>query len=474
MPGAMFITDVLKLLKTKYQALIVDAETFFEEFEDVYLVYDKELARTREVNKQLDMIIAFKKEHGYYPTIKDQDDTKQYVSELQNIRFHAQEILDSVEPKVLGGFRRRMSMVNEIADIIIEQTTRDKDANKFLTTLVLRAPLPNDQARCPSNEKNKPLFMAALSVSLLKQLVKYHLIEDKYIISKVPAIRPDDVDDEILNNHKDAFEEYNKDVLRPLIIAIILHEIGSYSHEADLIFKGKRFGTLSNSERRDLINITMSLTKRYLKYGLGQPDKESFDVQQAADYKSAVQRYNFMETILDNYLKSEHPVGNLLRIPMIYASFLLSTKTSHTYASIYKAYDIVKSGVTKGLIYGPFAQAFLKMVGRFPLGCGIYFISKDTNQPEKAVVIGLNPKEPNTAIVKQLTRRQVKFEDHTQTSVSYKYNLLNEEARENSDFNDAYYESQFSKGFIWNPAESWELEIDHSTFWRRDNSTRSN
>ena len=114
------------------------------------------------------------------------------------------------------------------------------------------------------------------------------------------------------------------------------------------------------------------------------------------------------------------------------------------------------------------------MVGLYPLGSGIFFIAKDSDLPERAVVTGLNPPEPSSAIVKQLTRKQVKFDDHTQVCAGKNSILSNRDARANSRFDAGYFKKQFPNGYFWNPAEVWELDLDHKQFWRRDNSIKKN
>ena len=173
-------------------------------------------------------------------------------------------------------------------------------------------------------------------------------------------------------------------------------------------------------------------------------------------------------------VKANHGIANILRIPMIYSSFMLSTKPRHEYPIVYKAYDVIKSGIDKNIVYVPYANEFLNMVGKFPLGTGLYFIAKDTGQPEKAVVTGLNPPDHTTAIAKQLTRRQIRFDEHSQSLITQQYNIIYEGARRRSDFGSEYFTKQYPNGYFWNPAESWELEIDHKTFWRRDNNLKSN
>lgn len=489
MAPAVQITDILKTLKAQYLELLSDATKFFRDFEDTYLIYEKETHRTKEINKQIETILSFKETNGFYPTIKDQDDTGAYLKELKHLSATAQERLDRVEPKVLGGFRRRTTLLTEIADTIIDQTFNDKEANRFITTMVLRAPLPNDQSRCASNEKSKPLYIAALSVKLVQKLLEDGQIIEEDIVKFAPKLSLKQVEAQTSEasstsstgnkpeQHEltaEEFEPFRKQVLRPIVFAALIHQIGSYSVDADQLYKGNRYRLLDEEERKKLINIIYKSSRSYLKYGLGEPDRSLFESIAADDYLDAVARYDLTDTILTHYVKPQHALGNLLRIPMIYASFLMSTKSRHNYNLIYKAYDIMKSGIEKEVVYEPYTKVFMKMMGCFPLGSGIYFISKETNMVEKGVVVGLNPADPKSAIVKQTTKRQVKYEDHSQTQVSYDFNIINPKARKQSNFNEDYYKNQFPKGFYWNPAEDWEVDINPKTFWRRDNSIHRN
>lgn len=474
MSTQLFITDILKQLKSQYVALIQDAEMLFAEYEMTHAVYERELKRFREAKQQLETIMSFKKNNGYYPTIKDHPDTEAYLKELKNISGKAQDEIEVVEPKVLRGYRKRKKMLYEIADTIIHQTLKEKDASKFVATMVLRAPLPNDQARCPNNEKNKPLYIAALAMCLIRNLAEKNLIDDEHILDKLPPMVPSAENPKIKEPHPSMIDDYIAGVLRPIVIAILIHQIGSYSQEAERLFKGNRYRLLDEGERKQLIEIVYRNSKNYLKYGLGKPDLELFENEGATDYKDALAAYELTEDILENYVKATHPIANILRIPMIYSSFMLSTKPKHEYPLVYKAYDVIQSGINKNIIYAPYANEFLNMVGRFPLGTGLFFIAKDTGQPEKAVVTGLNPPDHTSAIAKQMTRRQIRFDEHSQTLITKDFNIIYEVARRNSDFGSEYFAKQYPNGYIWNPAESWELEIDHKTFWRRDNNLKQN
>jgi uncharacterized protein (UPF0305 family) len=277
-----------------------------------------------------------------------------------------------------------------------------------------------------------------------------------------------------LEPHPKMAQEYRESVILPIIQAVLIHNIGSYSLEADSLYRGNRYRLLEEKERKQLIKIIRDHTINYLHYGLGKPRESEYSRNQADEFELEMQRFELIEEIAKGYTKAQHPIGNLLRIPMIYASFILSTKPKHSFNLIYRAFDILKSGIENEVIYKPYADEFLKMVGRYPLGSGIFFNSKETHLPERAVVTGLNPPKTSSAIVKQLTRRQVQFNDHTQVLVSKEYNIATEEGRANSDFGPEYFKKQFPNGFFWNPAEPWERDIDQERFWRRDNNLKQN
>lgn len=467
---AQFITDVLKSLKIKYQALLDDADQFFLDYDALYGVYAKETNRIKEIQHQLSTIEAYKDENGVYPQIKDHADAATYLDELARLRQRAEHDLQLVEPEVLKGFERRREMLKDISKDIANLMLTDKDASQFIATMMLRAPMPNDHLRCATNEKNKPIYIAALSACLLKRLVKSGVLDNEYIVSRFP--NKTEIDNGIKEYDQQQAVKYIDDVLIPVISASLIHNIGSYSPEAQTIYQGNRYQTLEPEKSQRLIAAIHDNTDKYLNYGLGEPHVSHYNDPEK--YQQEIDKFALSQAILNGYSQALDPIGNLLRVPMIYSSFLLSTKQKYDFKVCFKAFDILKSGINKSVVHKEIGTEFLKMVGRYPLGTGIFFISKETKLPERAVVTRLNPPMPSSAIVKQLTRRQIKFDDHTQVCASKDFIISNEQARRHSDFGTEYYKKQFPKGFFWNPSEPWERDIDHKKFWRRDNNIKSN
>jgi len=472
MANKNFITDLLKSLKTKYQAVLDDAIDFYSDYSDYHAVYEKEVGRCHEVENQINTINTYKKQHGTYPQIKDHPDVHAYVSELIKIKERASQQIAKVEPTIIEGYKRRSRLIGAVAKPMIDMLLTDRDASQFIATMMLRAPMPDDRARCVNNEINKPLYIAALSISLLRRLYDKGALENEFIKSLVPDMIQVDGTTEV-EYEPGQLARFEKYVLTPIITACLIHNIGSYSKEALSIYKGDRYQVFDDKQRKILISAIYEQSKKYLTFGLGDPRISRIHMDEQEHHMDE-ECFELCEDILKNYSKADDPDGNLLRIPMIYASFMLSTKQRHDYLISFKGYDILKSGIDNKIIYQPYAEHFLNMVGRYPLGTGIFFYSKETEVPERAVVTGLNPPKPTSAIVKQLTRKQLQFDDHTQVCVNENTILSNKEAREASRFDAKYYQKQFPNGYFWNASEVWELGIDHQQFWRRDNNLKQN
>jgi len=468
-----FITDLLNELKLKYVDLLEDATKFYEEYDALFGLYAREKARIHEIDEQVKTIHSYKEENGVFPQIKDQPDALTYLQELADIKQRTEQNLKQLEPKVFAGFEKRRAKLNKLSSLIVENVVKEKDLTKFLTTIILRAPLAGDHTRCPSNEKAKPLYIAAMAAKFLMQLIEQDLVKESFIVDRYPEL----VESKEHPGHKEldpeTLEVFKKDVLQPVIEAALIHNIGSYSNDAQRIFRGNRYRELDENTRKDLVRIIYENTLNYLTYGLGSP-KELSNTEDESQHAVELQKFIFKQTLLANYSKAQHPLGNVIRIPMIYSAFMLSTKLKHDNLLAFRAYGILKSGISKNIIHKDFGEIFKQMVGRYPLGAGLFFISKETHVPERAVVTGLNPPNENCAIVKQLTRRQLQFDDHTQIKVTPQFLIDNEVARTESDFGPEYYKKQFPKGYYWNPAELWERDIDQKRFWRRDNQYKEN
>jgi hypothetical protein len=157
---------------------------------------------------------------------------------------------------------------------------------------------------------------------------------------------------------------------------------------------------------------------------------------------------------------------------MVYASFMLSTKEEYDYRNMYRAYDILKDGMKQGEYNANFYALFLRMVGRFPLGSGIYFISNDTEQIEKGIVSSLFPKNPEEPYVKQITRNHIQSLSQSEVLVVRSTNIYFDSTRENSGIDEAIFTQRYQPPYVWNANEVWEVQVPALVFWKKDGTIK--
>ena len=113
--------------------------------------------------------------------------------------------------------------------------------------------------------------------------------------------------------------------------------------------------------------------------------------------------------LLKNAVKPEHGIGNLLKIPQIYTSVVLSTKSSFAYDTLPKVALVLEKGVEKGVYSKVAVDALICITGVFPQGFGVTYIPKDSDRQdldryEYAIVTGLYPADIRQPICRMVTR----------------------------------------------------------------------
>ena len=285
-------------------------------------------------------------------------------------------------------------------------------SSKFLGTIQLLAP-SNGKYVAAVNQKFKHLYKGILSLRLLDRLLLDNELSNNYVQAKMRAAK------EMLDNtdaaYKADYSPFRDDVQLPLLMAAILQDIGTYHPDALAILKGTdgdldEFRVLDDENRVALLKINYQETLSYVTKGLAcdryvgnsKEERELFN-------QNEQDKLNFVYTLLKNAIKPEGGVGNLLKIPQIYTSVVLSTKLNHSYESLPKAALVLQSGVERGYYHKAAVDALLKITGLFPQGYGVTYIPKDSDKQdldryEYAIVNGLYPLEPEQPICRTVTR----------------------------------------------------------------------
>ena len=128
-------------------------------------------------------------------------------------------------------------------------------------------------------------------------------------------------------------------------MAAILQDIGNYHPDAQQIMygvDGKQdcYRTLNVEERKSLLQINYRETLKYLLNGIGismylgnsKTERDIFN-------KVETNKLRFVKELLKSSVNPKLGIGNLLKIPQIYTSIVLSTKASYNYKLLPKVYQ---------------------------------------------------------------------------------------------------------------------------------------
>ncbi|WP_240224234.1 hypothetical protein [Rheinheimera hassiensis] len=332
----------------------------------------------------------------------------------------------------------RMAALKKICLDILElcqgESQEDTHMNsaKLLGTIQLLSPTEGKHIAA-SNQKSKHLYKAILSLRLLDKLLTDGELNNAYVQQRYQASKG-------LKASKGEYDPFRDDVQIPLLMAALLQDIGNCHPEAQLILKGAdgkadEFRVLENDERLALLQISYRESLKYITQGLGL-DKYSGNSREERDQfiKLEGERQNFVLTLLKNAIKPEHGIGNVLKIPQIYTSVVLSTKSSFAYETLPKVALVLEKGVEKGVYSKVAVDALLRITGIFPQGFGITYIPKDSDRQdldryEYAIVTGLYPADIRQPICRMVTRNLTYNVSAQGCIVSVENNLYYPQAR---------------------------------------------
>jgi hypothetical protein len=264
------------------------------------------------------------------------------------------------------------------------------------------------------NERSKSLYKAILCLRLLDRLVLDGQIRSPYIAARLSTITPAQYTE---FEHYDAekYLIYYQQVKVPIVMAALLQDIGQFHPDAQFILYGEAldknpYRTLELHDRKALLNINYQQTMQYLIHGIGV-NKYVGDSRKERDAfeKAEKEKLLFIKQLLKSAIKPEKGLGNLLKVPQIYTSIVLSTKPNYNYKLLPQVYQVLYQNAAKGFCYMPVVKALETITGMFPQGYGITFIPTDENghpfdRFEYAIVTQLYPSEARQALVRTTTR----------------------------------------------------------------------
>ena len=308
-------------------------------------------------------------------------------------------------------------------------------SSRLLGTLQLLAPSEGD-SMAAMQQKYKPFYKAVLSLRLLDHLLEQKLITNSYILKKaqqraemlqLPGPQP--------------YCPFRDDVQIPLLMAVLLQDVGHYHPDALRLLRAD--GSQPNyrlqfsaAERQEFLDVSLQASLRFLLKGIGMPLYRGNSKSERAEFQQNEQeKIAFAATVLRTAAAPGSGVGNLLRIPQVYASAVLPGRARFIYESLPKVALILKNGARAGQYDERMVDQLLTITGIFPQGYGIVYLPKEKSAaaPERyefAIVNSLYPPSPETPLCRGVTRN-LRFKTSGQNlAVSVDHNLYFKPARQ--------------------------------------------
>ena len=341
------------------------------------------------------------------------------IDYFEQDEFHASEQTQENESSLrLMQRTERYSNLLSIALNIIELAEggsfveNNRKSAQFLGTVQLLSPTEGTKV-AEVNEQSKSIYKAVLCLRLLDQLIITGKINDPYVFKYLNKVTPE----QYLNfNAHDAavYARFIAQVKVPLVMVALLQDIGNYHPKAQAILLGANgklnpFRTLDVKQRKLLLQINYRETQKFLVEGIGIPTfvgntkaaREQFLLDEQG-------KLSFMQNLLKTSVNPKKSLGNVLKVPQIYTSIILSTKVLNKNAEL-------------GACSQVFVDGLHKITGMFPQGFGIVYMpsgefGEQSDCYEYAIVNALYPKkadEPNC----RMTTRQLNFIGYGQNNV---------------------------------------------------------
>tara|TARA_R110001583_G_scaffold281_13_gene2591 strand:+ start:3494 stop:4864 length:1371 start_codon:yes stop_codon:yes gene_type:complete len=311
----------------------------------------------------------------------------------------------------------RHNHLEVICDEIIELTEGDsfEESNRksaqLLGTIQLISPTEGKKI-ADNNEQCKALYKAVLSLRLLDRLLINNEVSDPYIQKVLAEFEGQSFAD----FDAAARLRFTELVKMPLIMAALLQDIGHNHAQAKTILHGADgnqdpYRTLTVEDRKKLLQINHKQTLDYISNGIGIPSYVGNSRAKRDQFVIDEQlKHQFIKKLIKSSFKARQGVGNLLKVPQIYVSIILSTKENYNYKLLPKVFQVLNKNAELGACSQKVVDALYQITGMFPQGYGVIYMPEDEMGQqgtcyEYAIVNRLYPKKPDQPLCRVATRK---------------------------------------------------------------------
>lgn len=322
---------------------------------------------------------------------------------------------------------RLLSLALSICDLVEgdEFSENNRKSAQCLGTIQLLNPTEGKRV-ARTNEQSKAVYKAVLCLRLLDNLILSGQMKDPYINKYLEDISLKQYL-AFSSHNPQAAKRFTDQVKVPLIIAALLQDIGNYHPKAQIILCGEDgqldpFRVLDSSQRKKLLQINHIETLRYLIEGIGIPSYIGNSKTERDQFLLDEQdKLSFIKRLLKTSVNPKSSIGNILKVPQIYISIILSTKENYNYKVLPQVFQVLNKNAELGACDQRVIDALYKITGMFPQGFGLVYMPNGEfvnsgDSYEYAIVNGLYPKDPEEPFCRMATRK-LSFIGHGQNIV---------------------------------------------------------
>lgn len=304
-------------------------------------------------------------------------------------------------------YQHLLNICLEIIELTEGESFEDSNRKsaKLLGTIQLLSPTDGSK-RAANNEFCKTLYKSVLSLRLLDRLLLDIQITDSYITDTLAEFP----DCSFAEFDLDAQCRVTEKIKVPLLMAGLLQDIGSYHSEAQEIIMGADskkdpYRILSAHERKKLLTLNFNQTLKYITNGLSIPLYSGNSKEERDQFIIDEQlKFQFLQQLIKSSFKPKNTVGNLLKVPQIYTSIILSTKDSYDYKLLPRVYQVLNKNAELGACSQRVVDALYQITGIFPQGYGVIYMPQDVGCYEYAIVNRLYPTLPEEPLCRIVTK----------------------------------------------------------------------
>jgi len=306
-----------------------------------------------------------------------------------------------------------LSICHEIIELIEggDFDESNRKSARLLGTIQLITPTEGNNI-ASYNERCKSLYKAVLSVRLVDRLILDSSLTDKHVTRIT-----DEYEGVAFSDYNyDERQRFNEQVKIPLLMAALLQDIGNYHPQAQAILRGENNDldpqrTLEPEQRSKLLQLNYKHTLNYISEGLGVVSYRGNSKEERAQFiVDERAKRQFVQQLLKASIKPKNGIGNLLKVPQIYTSIILSTKDNYNYKVLPQVYLVLNKSAELGACCQNVVDGLYQITGMFPQGYGIIYMPVDAQGYqvdcyEYAIVNRLYPSVPEQPLCRTTTRK---------------------------------------------------------------------